>query len=219
LSVIRRRGQPHNKVFEVAVPMVSFCDIPLSQIGFHLSIYGDYGIGMAKSWGQDKGIAPILYAYPGSLITDRLVTLIDRSQTELSATLRDELGDLFVDIACFVKPYEGKLWSKSGEKDNVRFYDEREWRFVPTMSQGFRKLLTKEDFLDEEKHLEADRKLADSFRISFEPNNIKYLIVRRDEEIVDFLRDVERIKGKYSDNERELLKSRVISAEQIRSDF
>src|SRR5688572_23249447 len=45
--------------FEFAVPMVCFCDLPLSQTGAHLSVYGDYGIGMTKVWGQRKGITPV----------------------------------------------------------------------------------------------------------------------------------------------------------------
>ena len=56
-------------------------------------------------------------------------------------------------------------------------------------------------------------------RIGFVPNDIKYLIVRREDEIVPLIREVERIKGKYSYDEVRLVASRVISAEQIRSDF
>ena len=57
------------------------------------------------------------------------------------------------------------------------------------------------------------------YRIPFEPNDIKYLIVRREEEIVPFIRNIQEIIGKYSLQEVQLLTSRVISAEQIRADF
>jgi hypothetical protein len=39
---------------EWGVPMVCFCDLPLSQTSFHLSVYGDYGIGLTKDWGKEK---------------------------------------------------------------------------------------------------------------------------------------------------------------------
>jgi len=45
------------------------------------------------------------------------------------------------------------------------------------------------------------------------------LIVRREDEIVPLIRQIELIKGKYGFDEVKLLSSRVISAEQIRSDF
>ncbi len=69
------------KALEYAIPITCYCDIPLSQIAFHLSIYGDYGIGMSKSWGKKKGINPILYVYPGSLITnhlDAMMSIVDK---------------------------------------------------------------------------------------------------------------------------------------------
>jgi hypothetical protein len=104
---------------------------------------------------------------------------------------------------------------------NVRFYNEREWRFVPQLANDdeHRFGLSQEGFLEETTRKQANVELADRSRISFEPNDIKYLIVRREEEIVPLIKEVETIKGKYSYDDVRLLFSRLISAEQIRSDF
>ena len=37
------------RLYMSAVPMVCFCDIPLSQIGEHIKDYGSYAIGLSKN--------------------------------------------------------------------------------------------------------------------------------------------------------------------------
>ena len=44
-----------------AVAMVSFCDIPLSQIHQHISYYGNYGIGVSKEWAITQRVDPVYY--------------------------------------------------------------------------------------------------------------------------------------------------------------
>lgn len=217
LNVIRRI--PEGEQYERAIPLVSFCDLPLSQIGFHLSVYGDYGIGMTKSWGRTQGISPVLYLYPEGSLSAKFSDLLERARRETDRELKLEWIALIFHLICFVKPYEGDLWREGGELSNIRFYNEREWRFVPSLPANLPGSLSRLEFLNNEIRNEANEKLKEIARISFEPNDIKYLIVRREDEIVPLIRQIELIKGKYGFDDVKLLSSRVISAEQIRTDF
>lgn len=55
----REEYRYNRKIIEIYVPMVSFCDIPLSHIP---SItYGGYGIGMSPTWGNTQKLTPVCY--------------------------------------------------------------------------------------------------------------------------------------------------------------
>ncbi len=214
-------GRNPPSVLELAVPMVCFCDIPLSQTASHLSAYGDYGIGLTKAWGQKNGITPVLYLHHRSLAASTLGKLLEKIRdADLDPDYKGELSQNLYDLSCYVKPYEGTFSRDNRQTENYRFYDEREWRYVPVMPPDFHRTgMKKSDFINLETRERANERLAGISRIGFEPNDIKYLIVRREEEIVPFITEVKRIKGKYSHDDVELVASRVISAEQIRADF
>src|SRR5436190_20070413 len=53
-----------------AVPMVCFCDIPLSLTAKHLATYGYYGIGLTKQWAMSQRLSPLLYCHSMSSVVD-----------------------------------------------------------------------------------------------------------------------------------------------------
>lgn len=44
-----------------AYPMVSVCDLPLSETGNYLKKYGDYTLGFSSEWGKKHGFSTVWY--------------------------------------------------------------------------------------------------------------------------------------------------------------
>lgn len=205
---------------EFAIPMVCFCDIPLSNAAQHMEVYGYYGIGLTKKWGKINGITPVLYTYRGSAMANTLRALLIRINSEdVASPLSDDLQADFFDIACYIKPYEGSLLRSGRSIDSVRFYDEREWRYVSTSVHGDRRYLTKEAFGNDNSREKASQEVFDQERIEFTPSDVKYVIVSDEQEILPLIRKIEKVKGRLSHDQVKILTSRIITAQQVRCDF
>ena len=116
-------------MLEYAIPMVSFCDLPLSNIEKHLKFYGEYGIGLRKDWGIRNGLNPIVYLSHESFFKFNLTEVLgigkrnNRNEAELNKIIQ---------LINFIKPYEGNIYRKD-RYYTKKFYDEREWRYVPDL--------------------------------------------------------------------------------------
>jgi hypothetical protein len=229
LNILQNDFSPHYclEIFnntELAYPMVSFCDLPLFLIRKHLELYGSYGIGLSKSWGMRNSISPILYVHDNSLLSKIKFEsiLYSPDYVKLKVLSKEALIYRQQLYWSFLKNYKGRTYRNGKYIDDVRFYDEREWRFVPDSSVfiGGRFVLEKEEYLDENKRSDANSKLAEKFKLEFTPNDIQYIIVNRESEILQMIRDIERIKGnRYTADDVKILTTKIISYERISEDF
>lgn len=216
---------------EGAMPMVCFCDIPLSQVKNHIKTYGHYGLGLKKQWGIRKKLNPVIYFNKDSLLARQLERVFDvhmgfseirGNLQESELTHLENLGEICLEIPRYAKPYSGELF-RDGRlfKRNVRFYDEREWRYVPPIAlRGIECYLSKDDFLTPEVLERENRKLENKRSIlTFNPRDIKFIIIDKESEIIPMLEALRKIKAKYPYEVVEILATRIVTTKQILNDF
>lgn len=207
LSKVNLKG----KITAAYVPMVCFCDLLLPQLKEHLEFYGEYGIGLTKDWGQDKGISPIIYVPENSNSSH----LIDKARTIFSSIKND--GHALPEFFKYIKPYDGMAKKPvNGELMYKKFYDEREWRFCPEKFHIIEKQKENEKIVEQE-----NEKLKNTKRLSFTSHQVKYIIVKKEDEIPKWAKFIsDDLDDVYKTvDERRLLVSKLISAKQIRDDM
>ncbi|HDY7983676.1 TPA: hypothetical protein RQK99_004550 [Vibrio vulnificus] len=209
---------------DMLVPMVSFCDIPMSEIKDHIDKYGSYGIGLSKEWARANGLNPVLYIDSNSHLNRSLEYVLRKyvvsNDDEVTIHKLDKDKLRLVDILRYVKNYQEDLVRKTETISDYRFYDEREWRFVPEFSEKYHGCFDNthiEDFKDE---FEKSAKNLSKVRLNFNPEDISYLIIKDDREIHDLIRFLKDDMGsEFSYKAIERLTTRILTTDQIRGDF
>ena len=181
-----------------AIPMVCFCDIPLNVVYEHSSKYGSCAIGLNKKWGEKYGLSPVIYVHKNSRIGDA-ISALGNSFSDYKSTMISDGSDMRIfsmistfakglqQLSYFVKQYERiedehcYIGSRLCTFKKGRFYDEREWRFVPPNLHNDMWLLDVSALDDREKLEEAHRKL-EKHSLLFELDDIKVIVSETDEE-------------------------------------
>lgn len=192
---------------ECAFPMLSLCDIPLSDIGNYLAQYGGNSIGLSREWGKKHGITPVTYCEASSNLLNHSINFLNKNNG-------NEFHSYMVNLFSHIKNHEGKLPKYNYRK--YRFFDEREVRIIPSIEDvkqlGLSPILLKDEYsiykTDNNSAL-----LPDGLNIPFSYDDIRYFILRDEESISD-------IKSILS-KEIDLAKSRIsfFTHLQVREDF
>jgi Putative abortive phage resistance protein AbiGi, antitoxin len=222
-ETIVTKSKTHNLLF----PIISFCDIPFSQIMTHVNSYGHYGIGLKKSWAEEKGLNPVLYLDKGSSLAEHIFTRLYEKlkvgKSKISEFSPEER--YLLDFMRYLKNYQGDL-SRTGKKTikNYRFSDEREWRYVLDPSLEYPLFGTVPDTLlnDEPRYKAAKKEYSEKLqkeRLIFTPEDVNYIIISKESERTNIIDTLEKVSGKYPHEQVKRLISRIISVDQLKTDF
>jgi hypothetical protein len=204
----------------LAYPMVSFCDIPLSEIRKHIESYGNYGIGLSKKWANKIGLNPVLYF-------DKDSELINSFKADLAKMIKEnkmksDLGTTFIKILSYSKNYEADLTRRKKTKKNYRFSDEREWRYVPTPSELLSHCapsFVMEDEYDTKEKKAKKNEVLKKMRLHFDIDDIKYIFIKNESEIDEIISAINEIAGNEKHKSVSRLTSRILTIEQIKTDM
>lgn len=211
-----------------AYPMVCFCDIPLSEVKNHLNSYGHYGIGLSKEWAVKKMLNPVLYLEKESTLTKSILQQVLRIATNREQVKNNPSSEKIAEVwrqelmttTSYMKNYEGNLIVKGKEYPNYRFYNEREWRYVPTKEElGKNKRTVPIDLYEKDK--DSYNKELQKIKLDFDLSaDISYVIVKNKEDIhkiLDFI--TVKFKKQLSASDIEILMTKIITTNQIINDF
>ena len=206
-----------NRPTQLAFCVTCFCDIPLSKLDGHRDIFGSYGIGLSKDWGLRNGLNPVVYINKDSPIIAMLREAFGSSD-HLYEALGSDAYTSAIELAAYCKPYQGIVRRKAGEVP-VTFYDEHEWRYVPRTIYK-----TTQFFFDTIEHPEKNRLQQLSletkrFSIGFEADDIRYIVVERNDEISAAIELIRRAFGGASESTVSRLLTRVVSLDDVGRDF
>lgn len=217
---------------ELFVPMVSFCDLKLSQLKVHMSKYGKYGIGLSKDWANKNGLNPVMYVNKNCQFTDNFNNALNKIYPDLAkirkhkyenknehSSVPNQYLDI-IDAYRYMKNYEGNLERNGITYENFRFADEREWRYVPPLRDKHIEypFIASSNIRNKSEKLEFNRKI-ENIKLYFNPNDIKYLIIENDSEINDLIQHIRHVKKFYTYDDRDRLLSRILTSEQIENDI
>lgn len=196
----------------VAIPMVSFCDIPITRATDHIAKYGQYMIGLDKEFIIDtynKIINPVFYIH-----SDNLYQAIDDISNVYAETTNQQIQRILSignhvtiptqqEVEEFVRKFpffDRKIntrfiigISKSCYSDDRKwcYYDEREWRaFWPdgiSEVANWKWGITYEDYLsnrnDWNKDLTSDKTNYITIPNGFLHSGITHIVVKNDAQI------------------------------------
>ena len=206
---------------DLIIPMICTCDIPLSEIGFHRKKYGEYGIGLKKSFAKNKGFTPVFYLSDKSKLYE-LLAFYAKNMKIPSMSPWDKIEE--ETLLYYAKRSVGTDCDREHLKMTLKpkFSNEKEWRYVPEISPSVH-MYVEQKGKGQDVDKERLNKSTEHLKIALTPDSINYLIVNNEDERMKLFKELAEIAKEKGDsswkNKFQELQTRIISTELMKEDF
>lgn len=120
----------------------------------------------------------------------------------------------------YIKNYEGTLNRNDKTIPKYRFYDEREWRYVPAFKNSEIKAYLNIEQYKQYRGSSKTKPFIENINLPFTGNDIKYLIVKSSKDIPKLIKTIKGIDNLTKNpNEADVLTTKILTVEQINNDF
>jgi hypothetical protein len=137
-----------------------------------------------KKWAEKKGLTPVIYTHSGSPLAAALRYFVKKYSKEIQNPQAKDYGDdnskSLILLLC--KPYKGFEYDKENKAfkaEKTIFYDEREWRYIPTYFDKLDLVLTKETYEDSALLNQKNQILHEKNSLDFGVNDIHCIILNQ----------------------------------------
>jgi len=218
------------KKYSYAIPMISFCDIPLTDIQYHTDKYGSFAIGFTREWTVKNRLNPVVYIDKNSRLASGLEETLNFIFLDWHEWLEDDDFDNFynkaykgaINVIHSSKNFEGRL-TRDGIENDYNFYEEREWRYIPQINDShvteYPDIIWEDDFDDLGKRFPSKPHFK-HYGIKIKAKDIKYLIIPDKKYLSELLIKLKNIKGLCdNDDDYNYLITNIMTLDKIKEDF
>lgn len=182
LNQKKESDNDYNDIFKI--PMVCFCDLPHNIASAHIEKYGEYIIAMNKRWAISKSITPILYVPEESEMHN-----IFNIMHSLQSRLKDETNTNIINLNNTVNNFSCYTKIFNNETKDYKYYDEREWRYIP------------EDYFIQKEYKETEYKYC---HLKFTKDDFLFAVVKTKSEKEKLLKVLRKEFGEINDDQVKL---------------
>lgn len=129
-------------------------------------------------------------------------------------------SDQIISSLLYIKPLYGLMRLGDNISDNRLFTDEREWRFIPDMTDSeLDKLMPAKKLVQANLNLysEAMTKYEKGW-LKIDLDAVKYIIVKNDDEIDDMISFIKTLDN-WEDHEKDRLLTKLLTFDELKKDM
>ncbi len=220
LEVLERLIPDDSPYVKSYVPLVSFCDLKLLQIlnthdSKHTHHFGKCGIGLSKQWGIEKRVSPVLYVHHNSVASRAISEVMHEVRKIYKRREEPKLAEAVLEQIKFLKAYEGYWQKGSRKRSKIKYYDEREWRYVPR-ENDFPAIAANAEralFIDD-----SNERLKEH-SLTFETEDVKFIVLENDEQKAKLSEKIRNEFVHLDPNQKNDLITKILTIKELRQDY